>query len=105
MRTKYIDLIEQTFDFPQREFQLEEDKLLFHGIDLMDLIEKYGTPLKFNYLPQISNNIQRCKGWFRDAMNAIGYNGTYNYSYCTKSSHFSFVMALNKIDILKGLLI
>ncbi|PHR49733.1 MAG: arginine decarboxylase [Fluviicola sp.] len=92
MRTKYIDLIEQTFDFPQREFQLEEDKLLFHGIDLMNLIEKYGTPLKFNYLPQISNNIQRCKGWFRDAMNAIGYNGTYNYSYCTKSSHFSFVM-------------
>jgi arginine decarboxylase len=92
MRTKYIDLIEQTFDFPQREFQLEEDKLLFHGIDLMQLIKKYGTPLKFNYLPQISNNIQRCKGWFRDAINAIGYNGTYNYSYCTKSSHFSFVM-------------
>ncbi|MEX1191330.1 MAG: arginine decarboxylase [Brumimicrobium sp.] len=92
MRTKYIDLIEQTFDFPQREFQLEDDKLLFHGIDLMDLIEKYGTPLKFNYLPQISNNIQRCKGWFRDTINAIGYNGTYNYSYCTKSSHFSFVM-------------
>lgn len=25
-------------------------------------------------------------------MNAIGYTGTYNYSYCTKSSHFAFVM-------------
>ena len=92
MKTKYIDLIEQTFDFPQREFQLDEDKLLFHGIDLMKLIEEYGTPLKFNYLPQISNNIARCKGWFRDAMHSIGYTGTYNYSYCTKSSHFSFVM-------------
>jgi len=65
MKTKYIDLIEQTFDFPQREFQLENDKLLFHGIDLMELIEKYGTPLKFSYLPQITNNIERCKGWFR----------------------------------------
>ena len=92
MRTKYIDLIEQTFDFPQREFQLDDDKLLFHGIDLMGLIEKYGTPLKFSYLPQITNNIERCKGWFRDAMTTIGYSGTYNYSYCTKSSHFSFVM-------------
>lgn len=92
MKTKYIDLIEQTFDFPQREFQLEDDHLLFHGIDLMELIETYGTPLKFSYLPQITNNIARCKGWFRDAMNAIGYIGTYNYSYCTKSSHFSFVM-------------
>jgi arginine decarboxylase len=46
----------------------------------------------FNFFPQISNNIERCKGWFRDAMNAIGYTGTYNYSYCTKSSHFAFVM-------------
>ena len=92
MKTKYIDLIDQTFDFPQKEFFLEDDHLMFHGIDLMKLVEKYGTPLKFNYLPQISNNIERCKGWFRDAMNAIGYTGTYNYSYCTKSSHFAFVM-------------
>lgn len=92
MKTKYIDLIEQTFDFPQREFQLDDDELLFHGIDLMELIKKYGTPLKFNYLPQITNNIERCKGWFRDAINAIGYSGEYHYAYCTKSSHFSFVM-------------
>ncbi|TNF46569.1 MAG: arginine decarboxylase [Bacteroidetes bacterium] len=92
MRTKYIDLIDQTFDFPQNEFHLREDKLFFHGIDLMRLIEDYGTPLKFNYLPQISNNIQRAKGWFREAMNNLGYAGNYYYSYCTKSNHFSFVM-------------
>ena len=92
MRTKYIDLIDQTFDFPQDEFNLQEDRLIFHGIDLMGLIEQYGTPLKFNYLPQISFNIQRAKGWFREAMNNIGYMGNYYYSYCTKSSHFSFVL-------------
>jgi arginine decarboxylase len=92
MRTKYIDLIEQTFDFPQDEFHLREDRLMFHGIDLMRLIEEYGTPLKFNYLPQISHNIQRAKGWFREAMNNLGYSGNYYYSYCTKSSHFSFVL-------------
>ncbi len=92
MRTKYIDLIDQTFDFPQDEFTLREDNLFFHGIDLMRLINEYGTPLKFNYLPQISNNIQRAKGWFREAIHNLGYGGNYHYSYCTKSSHFSFVM-------------
>jgi arginine decarboxylase len=92
MRTKYFDLIDQTFDFPQNEFHLREDRLFFHGIDLMRLINEYGTPLKFNYLPQISNNIQRAKGWFREAMNNLGYAGTYYYSYCTKSNHFSFVL-------------
>lgn len=92
MRTKYIDLIDQTFDFPQNEFHLREDHLFFHGIDLMRLIEEYGTPLKFNYLPQISNNIQRAKGWFREAISNLGYSGNYYYSYCTKSSHFSFVL-------------
>src|SRR5690606_31011589 len=92
MRTKYIDLIDQTFDFPQDEFHLREDRLMFHGIDLMRLIEEYGTPLKFNYLPQISHNIQRAKSWFREAMSNLGYSGNYYYSYCTKSSHFSFVL-------------
>ena len=92
MRTRYIDLIDQTFDFPQNEFNLREDRLFFHGIDLMRLINEYGTPLKFNYLPQISNNIQRAKGWFREAINNLGYNGKYHYSYCTKSNHFSFVL-------------
>ncbi|MGB1210450.1 MAG: arginine decarboxylase, partial [Lacinutrix venerupis] len=65
MNTKYIDLINQTFDFPQDEFKLEKNQLQFHGIDLMKLIEEHGTPLKFTYLPQISNNIQRAKNWFR----------------------------------------
>jgi len=102
MRTKYIDLIDQTFDFPQDEFQLNNDELMFHGIDLMQLIKLHGTPLKFNYLPQISTNIKKCYSWFDTAMNNIGYEGKYFYSYCTKSNHFSFVMEevlKNKIHI------
>ena len=67
MNTKYIDLINQTFDFPQEEFKLEDKKLQFHDIDLMKLVETYGAPLKFTYLPQISNNINRAKEWFSKA--------------------------------------
>ncbi|WP_055442632.1 arginine decarboxylase [Lacinutrix himadriensis] len=92
MNTKYIDLIDQTFDFPQEEFKLEENKLRFHDIDLMKLVEEHGAPLKFTYLPQISNNIQRAKQWFADAIEKHDYKGNYNYCYCTKSSHFKHVL-------------
>jgi len=92
MNTKFIDFIDQTFDFPQDEFQLDGEKLQFHGVDLMELIETYGAPLKFTYLPQISANINRAKAWFSSAIKKHNYPGEYNYSYCTKSSHFKFVL-------------
>ncbi|GAA4293778.1 type III PLP-dependent enzyme domain-containing protein [Aestuariibaculum suncheonense] len=92
MNTKYIDLISQTFDFPQEEFKLEEKQLQFHDIDLMALVEEYGAPLKFTYLPQISNNINKAKGWFKKALKNNKYKGKYHYCYCTKSSHFKHVL-------------
>ena len=92
MKTKYFDLIDQTFDFPQEEFDLNINTLSFHGIDLHILIEKYGAPLKFTYLPKISDNINRAKGWFNNAIKENDYAGTYNYCYCTKSSHFKHVL-------------
>ncbi|WP_104735482.1 arginine decarboxylase [Hanstruepera ponticola] len=92
MNTKYIDLVNQTFDFPQEEFKLENKTLEFHDIDLMQLVEDYGAPLKFTYLPQISNNINRAKTWFGNAIKKHKYKGKYNYCYCTKSSHFKHVL-------------
>ncbi|WP_027126002.1 decarboxylase [Gelidibacter mesophilus] len=92
MNTKYIDLINQTFYFPQDEFKLEDKTLQFHDIDLMQLVEDYGTPLKFTYLPQISNNIGRAKDWFAKAIKKHKYKGKYHYCYCTKSSHFKHVL-------------
>jgi len=92
VNTKYIDLIEQTFDFPQEEFQIENNKLFWHGINLMELAAKYGAPLKFTYLPKISENINKAKGWFQNSMEKHDYKGKYFYSYCTKSSHFKHVL-------------
>ena len=59
MKTKYIDLITQSFDFPQDEFEMDGEYLKFNGIDLKALVEEHGTPLKFTYLPKISQNIQK----------------------------------------------
>ena len=92
MKTKYIDLIDQTYFFPQEEFTLRDDNLLFHGIDLMQLVEQYGSPLKFMYLPKISENILKAKQWFADAFRKYDYHGAYHYCYCTKSSHFRHVI-------------
>ncbi len=92
MNTKYIDLINQTYDFPQEEFSLSEDQLQFHNVNLMALVEQYGAPLKFTYLPKISENILRAKTWFEKSMKEQNYKGTYNYCYCTKSSHFKHIL-------------
>jgi arginine decarboxylase len=92
MKNKYYDLIDQTFEFPQDEFRTEDGELYFHDIPLMEIIKQYGTPLKITYLPKISSQIQRAKRMFNVAIAKTDYKGSYNYCYCTKSSHFSFVM-------------
>ena len=58
----------------------------------MEIIKQYGTPLKITYLPKISSQIQRAKRLFNVAIAKTDYRGTYNYCYCTKSSHFAFVL-------------
>ena len=88
----YADLIEQTFYFPTKEFRVENDELHFHDVNLMNIIKQYGTPSKITYLPKISENIQFAKKIFNEAIEKHQYKGTYTYCYCTKSSHFSFVL-------------
>ncbi len=93
MNTKYINFITQTFGFPQQEFKLNsKSELQFHNINLMELVKNYGSPLRFTYLPKISENIQAAKKWFYKAIKKNNYKGNYHYCYCTKSSHFKHVM-------------
>jgi arginine decarboxylase len=92
MRTKYQDLIEQTFEWPQQEFSTEDSELLWHDIPVMELIKQYGTPLKVTYVPKISEHIQKAKRMFNVAMAKVDYQGDYHFCYCTKSSHFQFVL-------------
>jgi len=92
MENKYQNLIEQTFDFPQESFEVVDNELYFNDIPLMDIIKQYGTPLKITYLPKITQQIQKSKRMFNVAMAKSDYKGKYVYCYCTKSSHFSFVL-------------
>jgi len=92
MNNTYNDLVQQTFNFPQEDFKVKDEYLQYNNLDLKALIDKYGTPLKLSYLPKISMQIQKAKRMFASALKKHKYEGDYHYCYCTKSSHFSFVL-------------
>lgn len=99
---RYIDLVNQTFDFPTEVFKLENDSLSFNDVPLLPIIEQYGTPLRITYLPKIGEQIKKCRKWFQKAMKKHNYEGNYTYFYCTKSSHFKFIIdevLKNQVDI------
>jgi arginine decarboxylase len=58
----------------------------------MKLTKKYGSPLKITYLPKIKQQINQAVDLFGQAIKDHVYKGKYIYTYCTKSSHFSFVI-------------
>jgi arginine decarboxylase len=92
MNSLYSNLITQTFNFPQEGFDVVDNELYFNEIPLMEIIKQYGTPLRISYLPKIGDQIQKAKRLFNVAMAKVDYKGKYVYCYCTKSSHFSFVL-------------
>ena len=92
MIRRYAELIDQTFDFPQTNFGVQDGYLQFHQVPLKSLIDTYGAPLKITYLPSISQQITKARQLFHAAMTKANYAGKYHYCYCTKSSHFRFVL-------------
>lgn len=98
----YHDFINQSYDFPSDGFMVLDDELYFQGVNLMELIETYKTPLRFTFLPVISAKIEKARKLFRQAMKAVDYKGDYTYCYCTKSSHFKHVLVevlRNKVQL------
>src|SRR5690349_19912860 len=92
MNNTYMDLVQQTFNFPQEGIEVKDGYLRFNGLDLKALIDKYGTPMKLSYLPKIGMQINKAKDMFAKSFKKHKYEGQYYYCYCTKSSHFSFVV-------------
>lgn len=88
----YQDLIKKTFEFPNEDFNIEDNNLLFNGLNLYDLALKYGTPLRLTFLPKIKQKIDEAYGFFHKAFEELDYTGKYTYTYCTKSNHFRFII-------------
>ena len=68
MKNTYFDLIEQSYYFPQEGFDLRGGNLTFHGVSLMHLIKKHGTPFRFVYLPKIGDQIKKARNLFNKAI-------------------------------------
>ena len=92
MKNTYFDLIEQSFYFPQEGFDLRDGFLTFQGVSLKYLIDKYGTPFRFIYLPKIGEQIRKARNLFNKAIKYYNYKGSYEYCYCTKCNHFYHVI-------------
>jgi arginine decarboxylase len=88
----YAEFLQRTVPFPQEGFELGDSGLVFHGLDLMRLVQTYGTPLRFTYLPVIEKKIHRLNQLFQQAQTTLNYPGQYHYCYCTKSSHYQHVL-------------
>ncbi len=66
---RYIDLIQQTYEFPTREFGVDKNhNLLFNNVPMIDIVKKYGTPLKITYLPKINEHIEHARLLFKNPM-------------------------------------
>ena len=61
MNNTYLDLVKQTFNFPQEGLEVEDGNFYFNGIDMKALIAKYGTPMKLTYLPKIGFQIKKLR--------------------------------------------
>ena len=92
MKNTYFDLIDQSYYFPQKGFDLKDGYLTFHDISLNYLIKKYKTPFKLLYLPRISEQIKKARNLFNRSIKKHAYKGQYYYCYCTKCNHFSHVL-------------
>ena len=58
MKNKYIDLIDQTYYFPQDEFTLEGDELRFEA-NLFDFAEEiYGDTIRIIWLDKIRDMVK-----------------------------------------------
>ena len=92
MKNNYKRLIEQTYNFPLEGFDLQKGILHFNGIDLKKILDNYGTPLRISYLPKIREQIQKARNLFNQAFKKYDYAGSYEFCYCTKCCHHSYVV-------------
>lgn len=81
-----------------------KDKSLYYkNINLMDLVNKYGTPLEVAYTDLINEKIQYLQSLFNSSIKKYKYKGNYHYAYATKANYYSEVVstALNHANMLE----
>ena len=71
---------------------IKNNVLHIMGKNMLDIAQKYATPLSVGFVDVISTRINSLKQLFADAIQRHNFNGKYNYAYATKANYFSEVV-------------
>lgn len=93
MRISFKKYIAENYTLPEEYFSIKRNILHFYGINLYKVARRFGTPTKLYFIPRIRTNIRRAIRWFQEAFEKHKYKGEYIYTYCTKTSHFKFIVS------------
>ncbi len=81
----------------------KDNILHYEGVNLLDLVSTYGSPLEVAYTDMIKKKINYLKDLFKTTIRNRKYQGEYFYAYATKANYYSEVIstALNAVDYLE----
>ena len=82
---------------------INNDRLFYKDIDLLELIKNYGAPLEVAYTPMITEQVTKLKELFNNKIQKYNYKGSYFYAYATKANYYSEVVttSLKSVDFLE----
>ncbi len=88
----YWDYIKAKNNLSKHGFHVEGGTLYRQGLSMKGIIDQFDSPIRLAYLPQITQQIEKARDWFNQAIQDQQYQGEYHYAYCTKSAHFRFIL-------------
>lgn len=67
--------------------QVRDGRVSFAGVlDLLQMVEQYGTPLEISFCPLITRRVQQMQAYVAHAQARTGYTGQFVYAYATKAN-------------------
>jgi arginine decarboxylase len=67
---------------------LENNRLYCQDLDLLNLSQKWGSPLEIGFTPLVTRQINKMQGYFASAFRRKGYQGRFTYAYASKAAQY-----------------
>jgi arginine decarboxylase len=75
-------------DFLPDFLHINNDRLFYRDIDLVQLSQEWGTPLEVGFNPAVTSQISRMRNYFAQAFLRKNYNGHFTYCYASKAAQY-----------------
>ncbi len=67
---------------------LKNNRLFCQDLDLLDLSQKWGSPLEIGFTPLVTRQINKMHGYFASAFRRKGYRAKFTYAYASKAAQY-----------------